>query len=220
MSKLFGFCFEQVAHSADGFFGVHRARRVVGGVDDDGFGACGDSFFKRVKVGLEILFVERHDYGCSACRFDKHRIFGEKRRKQNEFVRTFVQRVEGYRKGSRRSAGHINEVGGDVRTETAVYAVGDCFSDCGVALRGSVSVKYGAVGHGHEVEHGFFHAFGRGYVGIAEGKVVNFVGADFRHTFFTEFEQFPDYGTVTAELIHFAVVHKTSECAKARVSND
>ncbi len=81
-----GFSAQQIGELCHGFMGVDDAGRIVGCVDDEGFGFFGDGLLQFLKIDLEGCHVRFHGNEDAAMAFDEKAVFREIGRHGDDFV--------------------------------------------------------------------------------------------------------------------------------------
>ena len=158
---------------------IHRAGRVVRGVDEHGLHVRVERGLERLEVDLEVLGVGRHDGQLGAGALDIRLVFGEVGGEGDDLVAWLSHRAHRVGQRARRARGREDVVAGVCHAETFVEVLSDRLFEGRDAERGGVAVDGHRVAVLIEVNHGVGEGFRGRHGGIAKAVIEHILVADF-----------------------------------------
>ena len=189
---------------------IHRAGRVVRGVDKHDLHVRVKRSFECVEVDLEVLGVGRHDGQLGAGALDVRLVFGEVGGEGDDLVARLGHRTHRVGQRARRARGREDVVAGVCHAETFVEIFGDRVLDGRDAERGGVAVDGHRIAVFVEVDHGVGEGFRSRHRGIAKAVIGHVLVADFGTAARGVLAQFANHGLAAKHGLVFLIDHGCS----------
>ena len=188
--------------------GIHRAGRIVRGVDEHGLHVRVQRCLECLEVDLEAGGVGGDDGQVRAGAVHIRLVFGEVRGEGDDLVARLGHGPHGVGECARRTRGGEDVAAFVVHAEAAVQGVRDGGAYGGDAQRGGVAVDGDRVAMLVQIHHGVGEVARRGDGRITQGEVEDVLVADFRAALGGVFAQFADDGLAAQHRLVLLVDHR------------